>query len=752
VAPGIVLGNEAIAITLDDATGAITQIVNRERELNLVAVPGDGIPWRVELQVDGASTWVSSFTRFDWDRDEAEGRLDLRWETDHGIRVRATVGVTTESGVAFRVAVDADPGVVIDKVEYPRVTGVGDLHPIADSVLVHSQSTGFLFRRPLDLFETTPRRDGLRYSPYPEAYNGSTTQLWTYYAEGIGGFLLRAEDPDCALKWLNVFKVADGGSLECSVMHQQPDIRPGNAFEVPYPIVVETTVEGTWYEAAERYKTWAVRQPWASRGRLADREDRPGWLLDEVGFATFGVNAAADRSAWLDRFHGITDEPVFHILGVNWPKWTTGYGRSHPGGRDDWFPAQFSEANLETIRRNGDRWAAFEFDLLLDEGRSESEAIVANRSVLPPERYSFDHYPFWLQCPAAPYIGPLHEWRDATLSRDYEVDALYYDISCPNRLPGCRDASHGHPVGGGAWMIAAEQQMYGRTRVAASAARGAYVAQGTELAHEGFVGTLDYYQARAEASPCSIFEADFFRDWIVDGRAEKVPLFAFIYHEYGPVRLDGWAKLSKETGDLFYWVGARVGLWGGLFELNYEFSDLEALEGFSDHPDEHYADLIPRAYEVDPGKVAFTRELARARTGFGNPWLVYGEMLRPLDLAAEPIELDYHLYNLHEGHVAHDFKGTMTVDDLIHATWRAPDGRIGFAFVNLRPDGDRTLPLTIDPATYGIPAGMPVTFTRLTSDGRAELHAATGAVAINATLPARRVVIVEMTLSQSSET
>src|SRR5690606_9694987 len=99
----------------------------------------------------------------------------------------------------------------------------------------------------------------------------------------------------------------------------------------------------------------------------------------------------------------------------------------------------------------------------------------------------------------------------------------------------------------------------------------------------------DFYQARAEASPASRFEAFPFRTWITNGDCEKVPLFTYLYHEYGPVRMDGWGQLAEEQGDLFFWIAARVFAWGGLYELNYEFTSLESVDGAVDDVRESYA-------------------------------------------------------------------------------------------------------------------------------------------------------------------
>ncbi|MBA2276128.1 MAG: hypothetical protein H0W06_00060 [Chloroflexia bacterium] len=742
----ILLENQFLRLTLGADDGSIRGIENTTSGLRLIHVPTAGPPWRVELV--GQEQWIEEFSSFTWSRDDNDSgeAVTLRWETAHGITVESRVELPVgEPHAHVTVDVHAATDQLVDKVEYPILRGIGDLSDRSDSCLAHPHGTGFLFRRPYDLFEPEPmRRQGLRYSPYPEGFNGSSMQFMAYYAEGEGGFYLAAHDPTLAMKWLNFFK-ADDGHLESTFMHQAPDIQSGAGLHVPYPILIGSLVEGNWYEAAERYKTWAIEQRWTAQGPLASRAETSRWLLEEVGFATFGVNAAADRAAWLDRFHAITGEPVFHILGANWSKVPGTYGRGIPGGRADWFPATFSDANLATIRGNGDYWAPFEFDILLDPEGNESEEIKQAQLRLPVENYSFDGYRFPFVCPATEYLPALHRWRDEQLAGTYGADALYYDISANNVQMGCRAPHHGHSIGGGGWMIDAYARMHSATKEAASVARGAYVPQGGEMITEGFIPNLDFYQARAEASPLSGFEADFFRDWIREGKVEKIPLFTYVYHEYGPVRLDGWAKLAREAGELFYWVAARVALWGGLLELNYEFSPLENLDGRDDDPAEHYYTFAARSHEVDPAKAAFTREVALARTGFANPYLVYGTMLRPLSFEAPTIELDYHLYNVGQDHAHYEESEVMRVPSILHAAWRAPDGRLGLFFVNIEPEQTQTITVDLDPARYGIAVGTRYATRRVTGSGREALGERTDVGSFPLGLAPRQITMLEVT-------
>jgi hypothetical protein len=165
-------------------------------------------------------------------------------------------------------------------------------------------------------------------------------------------------------------------------------------------------------------------------------------------------------------------------------------------------------------------------------------------------------------CAGSSYWKRLHAWRDARISRDHDNAALYYDISVNNLVMRCIAEDHDHLPGSGPELAEAFQEMYRTTKGNASRVRGEAVATGTEVVSEWLLADIDFYQSRAEASPIAPFEVDVFRDWIVDGTAAKVPLFTYVYHDRGPVRLDGWGSLAREAGGLSYWTAARVVLNG----------------------------------------------------------------------------------------------------------------------------------------------------------------------------------------------
>jgi hypothetical protein len=369
--------------------------------------------------------------------------------------------------------------------------------------------------------------------------------------------------------------------------------------------------------------------------------------------------------------------------------------------------------------------------------------VLDNRQVLPVKKYSFDRYLFPFMCPATGFWHDFHVQRDASLAGQNGCDGVYYDISANNMLMACRSHGHSHPPGGGQAIADAFALTFADTKAAMAQAAQKYVPIGTEMISELLVPYVDFYQARAEASPSSAFEADFWRSWVVSGKAVKIPLFAYVYHEYGPVRMDGWAKLAAEAGDVFYWVASRVVLWGGLFELNYEFSALETLDGQKDDPSQHYYHFEPRDYAIDPGKADFVGEVAQARAGWANDYLAYGVMLRPPEVQASPVTLNYHLYNCGKDFSSYDDKGSITVSSVVCAAWRYRRERAAVFFVNLLETA-QTVQVELDPSRYALSQPERLGMFLLDRQGSVSLGALDGPRTITLDLPPRRILALEL--------
>jgi hypothetical protein len=433
-----------------------------------------------------------------------------------------------------------------------------------------------------------------------------------------------------------------------------------------------------WYESADLYKEWALQQIWCANKKISERDEkqRAAWLYEEMGACTFGINGKHDRSKWMERYSEDIKSPIFHVLGPDWSKVDQNYCNSIPGGYDDWFPTRFHDKNLKAIRRNGDRFAPFEFDFLVAIDKSDSDLICNSLQKWPHKPKSKDEYKFTMLCPLCQYTKELHVSRDVQVVRESGCDAMYYDISANNILKTCMSDEHGHPVGAGKEMTEAYREIYNQTKDKLRKEKGQYVPIGTEMMNEVFLDCLDFYQARANAQPCSALETGMFRDMVKQGIAQIIPMFQYVYSGYSPLRMDGWGKLTKEGGDLIYHTIAKTYLWGGLFEINSEYSAMEAIEGIENSSEEHYSRFSPVGFPYDKSIADYLSRFASLRTGRYNKFLAYGEMKRPPKLKTSRNWRTYYQYNISKNSMEQGDRGIILLDSVIAVRYLFGDSEL----------------------------------------------------------------------------
>ncbi|MFP5115384.1 DUF6259 domain-containing protein [Bacillaceae bacterium C204] len=682
----ILLENEHISISFSEATGSISGIYDKQKGIHYISsqrLPTD--PFRVEI--DGEL--ISQFQRFSFTsippEENSHGVL-FTWSLSDYLIVIAKVQLQNESNeVIFECEVQNQSDQSVSSLEYPIIPNITTITDGgSNDYLAHSFATGFKIHNPLKNF--TEDSNGFRFMPYPEGFSGSTMQFFSYYGLEKGGLYFATYDQEAYLKWFNFYK-NNNGLLEATFIHGCEDIGPQKGLKVSYPIIVKLLDGRDWYEAADIYKNWSVNQFWCQKGVLADVDEKhkATWLLEDIGVTTFGINAGHDRAEWIDHYHKYMNTKIFHILGPDWAGKTQDFCNCVPGGHDDWFPTRFNQANLDVMKSYDDKYAPFEFDYLFNINGADGEAGKKALQQIPKSpTKSIDHYPFPFVCPVDPFVQELHVRRDEKLQQDVNVDSIYYDISASNIMKTCMDPTHGHHVGAGRKVTMAYRKNYIDTKEAMiKAADDRYIPMGTEMMNEVFLDILDYYQARAGAQPAAPLEGWNIRELLMSGEAELIPMFTYVYHEYGAIRLDGWGKLVKEIGDLFYYTVARTYLWGGLYELNYEYSPMEAIAEKENRFEEHYYPFEQRGYPFDSERAQYLSKFANIRTGVGNKYLAYGRMLRPLEFECEKIGLNWFLYNCDKMFKEYNTSGELDVDAVVHSAWQYRDESIGLFFANV---------------------------------------------------------------------
>jgi hypothetical protein len=272
---------------------------------------------------------------------------------------------------------------------------------------------------------------------------------------------------------------------------------------------------------------------------------------------------------------------------------------------------------------------------------------------------------------------------------------MYYDISANNLIKVCLSEDHGHAPGGGREITEAYRDVYKDTREALSDEAGKYIPLGTEMMNEVYLGELDFYQARAWGQPCSTLETWPFREQMKNGMGRMIPLFDYVYHEMGVVRMDGWGKLVDETGDLFYYNVAKVYLWGGLYELNHEYSPMEEIEGQENSGAEHYFHFDPQHCAYAPDRAAYVSAFAKARVGAANPYWAYGKMTVKPQMDIPMMEANWYHYNHGQKDPSYKAKGKIQVEAVVSSAYEEEHG--GYAlFLHNADEKAHTLSFTLD--------------------------------------------------------
>ncbi len=773
--------SDNLVVVFDADTGGMREIRNRITG-HAVCDAVSPIPWRLQR----VGTRWSAFPKnlppwlhgdeivpdeFHFSISEDGWSADLGWSTStYGIRVSVVASISRQTGdLELRPTVHVDVGTETPEfltypiLEHPTIdVGTeGDLQFIAPS---HS---GMMIRRPHD--------EAPWEAPYPDGYAGCSMQFMALIESGSGGFYLASHDPH------STWKVLRFSGDEWSISHYAWDLREGTSIDLEYPVVLGALIVGDWFEAAERYRSWALTAPWSNSHPSesmpgVDRERRR-WLQEEVGLAIWGAPASLDWSPWYRMYGEIAGTPL-HICPM-WD-WTNPLPQSR--GREGWFPARFHESNLDAWK--GHFVTPYMNDLFVSSSAVDFHDQWEPNAVYPYAIFPFTRFsefdpgviatgtpssdplvttdvPFYM-CPATTAQTELHAWRDLGLMRDHDMDGVCYDISSGNplQISRCLRWEHGHPPGRGRHMIEAADRMNRISKQVVDGATHRYLVQGVETIVENIIGSVDFYVARAGAGPLAYHEA-----WVPSheqppgtGR-ELLPMFEAVYHSIGPVRHDGWLTMAENHGDIFFWAAARIVLqWGGLLSLHYSygfaFNPPERIDGIDELPEHVNWDgstiRFEELPELDVAKALFVKQLATARTRMAVPYLAHGTMIRPVSVDVGVTRASF--AGRFSSAPTLVLEGTWDVPSVVHGAWQAPNGAIGLMFAAVGTESVQFSSSIDAEKLWGIQLGGS-TVTVYDSDGAlAEYRVGSdNRVVLDFVLASRRVYLVEIVRDEKAD-
>jgi len=709
----LILENHLLLIEIDRATGNFLRITSPASGRDLVRMPADqaeGPAWEIKFAkggpAGGSLPLTDSPPHTYMGGSSEHPRLHVNWQGEEDIEVEATLFFDPDSDylkIESKI-INGGQG-AIKSFRYPVLYGVRPPGDDPEKTFFSAPyMIGRLYRDPFDLLDSKSKVFRYRYP----GGNKLAMQFLSLYEENRGGLYLATHDPHHTVKEFH-FEMRDGLPL-FSVTQKNWDIRPGLGLNLDYPFVLAALTEGAWQEAADIYKKWAIRQTWA-QNPLSKRRKEIGWFFDHVGFTVFGISSKVDQRPWYQAFHDILKGTGARVLFVPSWDWNRDWALGNNVVMRD-FSADFNR-NLELIRRNGDYVAPFYFDLKIRTAHpwwdEEVEGVPGSpwkAHTIQPEtgQQRQQNWESWqYMCPTQRPFIDLHIWRDKRLVGDYALDGVYQDISVGIAPTGCHNPLHRHPPGEGRWLIQAYRDLIAQSRQAASEARGKPIILGTEEITENYLDLIDFNHLGGGHGTGPIRrETDRDDALIQSGRCVEIPLFPYVYHEYGTVRNAGRMQISTECGGAWYYITGQEYLWGGLVELNYFRTPLELFPG-TKPPTYQSGFGISRweddPYVADPKKITFLRECADLRTGVGREFLVYGTMLRQPPVRGEIKTLHLPFRFWYRRATSKAFQREIEAfpsPELLREAWRSPDGRLGMFFVNLNAEKNLEVRLPVE--------------------------------------------------------
>ena len=486
---------------------------------------------------------------------------------------------------------------------------------------------------------------------------------------GEAGLYLAAHDGGARAKELVVTRAQD---VTFRLLAESAGV-PGAAGAPDYPVVI-AAYKGDWWQAARRYRAWALQQAWTSKGPLRQRTEYPRRLQDLAFWMLLSGKPENVERVMLETEKRYAGVPI----GVHWYCWhQIPFDNSYP----EYFPTMdgMGEAARAMAQRgqtvmpyiNARLWdrdipsfaGAYPSACKQPSGTNYVETYGSGRSLVP-------------MCPYT------RLWQDKVrtvchrLMEECGVNGIYLDQIGSAAPVVCYDASHGHPTGGGRHWVDGYHTMLRQVK-AEAAARG--VALTTEDSSEPYMDVID---------GCLAWNPR---------HQEDVPLLPAVYSGYTVYFTSPQAE--QDSLDAFCAAQARDFLWGSQLGWNGSW-------------------ILREAHSE---KQKFQYALCRYRQA-AKDFLVYGQLLdevRPLN----DVPAAAHVWNRNQPHTAR-------LPMVLATLWRDDRGRLAVFAVNTS-SAPQPFEFTVEPQQW-LKSRGPWRLSALTPEGEMpiglekDLHAVLG--------------------------
>lgn len=574
---------------------------------------------------------------------KSDGELEIRWKGlnvpggNGTFDIAALIKVLDAETLSWELNSSQVPeGWAFDTVSYPLIPCA----PTSDN--------------PEDMFLTYPYYYG-RNQPDPFSFrSGESQRFENAYVEGAHfqfcylygkdkpGLYIETRDSEGYYKEYLFVSYPKQKTLTFTLTQVPEQRTVSRTFKSAYPVRT-SLIDGDWYDAAKRYRTWAVKQRWCSNGPLYANKHVPEWCknLDAaVRFNTRDNKKLKDNIKNAERLSGIVRSPA---LGI-WYQYNGREDSSDSAGmKNKWMCAWNGRSDavnfpgtagaIKNLSSNyGYSFIGYInsriYDQSLDPNHQESKEMQS--LVMRDRDGSFQLYG------KIAYEGcrACKAWQDH-LIKIIEKDVaelgfrgMYLD-SFGRGQPFCYSDKHGHPVASGNGSVKGQLEFARRLKEKMRVKNPDFILSG-EASMEQFIDVID---VKLHHYNCFI---------------HAVPVWHAVYHDYQLL----YGRFIRDTPPIQSTAVFHLGAQIGRFLVDPQPPDFE------------------KSY-LGKGMGQYYQNLMTLRHKFRN-FLVYGEMLRP-PLIINPSQ---------GGAMTTQRREKFLYPPIISSAWKSPEGKITIFFSN----------------------------------------------------------------------
>ena len=519
-------------------------------------------------------------------------------------------------------------------------------------------------------------------------YPGLTFAQFMAYYNDRAGVYIGCQDTTGSMKQIKPMSRGDGIRLMISHIGDWP---LNGTKKLQYEIVLRSFM-GDWYDAAEIYREWSMKQKWASTP-LSIRKDVPEWLLDSPPHIIVRLQGELDEGPsepkkeflpyakilpLLDRIEKYVGTSLVPIL-MSWEG-------SGPWVYPECFPPVGGEESLKEFTKaarerewhvgtfcNGARWVTRHYHAKYDGTdffhKNEGTKCVCRTHEQEMWEETWDRswrksYPCCIHVDKTRKIAGEFVKKLIDLGFTW-IQFLDQNVACA-AYP-CFGEEHGHDPIPGKWMIDSMERLITEfEQLAASETSGngnfPVIAYSTECPPNEY-SMPHMHVCDSRVCPEGHINNTYWQNHFI-------PLYSYLYHEF--VLIQGGFGLAPEPYHMqiknaYNFIAGMIP--GGVIKGDGDFLN-------KDTP--HWAPWSSASGNNRDG-LEMLRTTTALRRGKAKDFLVYGRMMKPLEVSG--IENIVWIENdkKHE------------IPAVYHSAWVAQDGRFGAVFANWTNDNQLVL-------------------------------------------------------------